>query len=126
MTTSELQNALRREGYIASDALAMAIDLALALGRPLLLEGAAGVGKTEVARALSATQGTEFIRLQCYEGLDAAQAIYEWNYPQRLLEIQARQYRGIDSDSVTDDIFKEQFLLKRQNGLRNKCCYKTC
>src|SRR5690554_2158449 len=84
-----LQERLALQGYVATPDLAMALHLALSLGRPLLLEGAAGVGKTEVARALSATLGAELIRLQCYEGLDAAQAIYEWNYQRQLLAIRA-------------------------------------
>ncbi|WGW05834.1 AAA family ATPase [Tropicibacter oceani] len=83
----------------------MALHLAITLGRPLLLEGAAGVGKTEVARALAAARDTRLIRLQCYEGLDAAQAIYEWNYQRQLLAIQAGK--------AEDDIFSETYLLER-------------
>ncbi len=80
-----IQAALANQGYVATDDLAMALHLSMVLGRPLLLEGAAGVGKTEVARALAAAKGCALIRLQCYEGLDAAQAIYEWNYQRQLL-----------------------------------------
>ena len=80
MTWTSLQTAMADQGYIASGDLAMALHLSLSLGRPLLLEGAAGVGKTEVARVLAAVEDTQLIRLQCYEGLDSAQAIYEWNY----------------------------------------------
>lgn len=113
MNTSELQSALRRDGYVASDDLAMALGLALSLGRPLLLEGAAGVGKTEVARALSATQNTSLIRLQCYEGLDASQAIYEWNYQKQLLSIRASAEDGETGKSVEERIFSRDFLLER-------------
>ena len=81
MTTyRDLKSRLAATGYVASDQLAMALHLALSLGRPLLLEGEAGVGKTEIARALAEVLDARLIRLQCYEGLDAAQAIYEWNY----------------------------------------------
>ncbi|WP_438987870.1 AAA family ATPase, partial [Marivivens donghaensis] len=85
MDCTALKTAMAEQGYVASDDLAMAVHLALALGRPLLLEGAAGVGKTEIARVLAAVQDTKLIRLQCYEGLDASQAIYEWNYQKQLL-----------------------------------------
>ena len=94
MIWTDLQTALSGEGYIASDDLAVALQLALALSRPLLLEGAAGVGKTEIAKTLSAVKGTKLIRLQCYEGLDAAQAIYEWNYQRQLLSIRAAAEDG--------------------------------
>lgn len=101
------------QGYVASDDLAMAVHLALALGRPLLLEGAAGVGKTEVARVLAAVQDTRLIRLQCYEGLDAAQAIYEWNYQRQLLSIRAAADQGTSAGDIEDRIFSEDFLLER-------------
>lgn len=108
-----LQSSFADEGYIAGDALAMAVHLALALGRPLLLEGDAGVGKTEVARVLSRVQATELIRLQCYEGLDAAQAIYEWNYQRQLLSIRAAAEDGQTGAAVEERIFSEAFLLER-------------
>lgn len=101
------------QGYVASDDLAMAVHLALALGRPLLLEGAAGVGKTDVARVLAAVQDTRLIRLQCYEGLDAAQAIYEWNYQRQLLSIRAAADQGTSAGDIEDRIFSEDFLLER-------------
>lgn len=112
MTCAELQNAMAAEGYVASDDLAMAIHLALVLGRPLLLEGAAGVGKTEIARVLAAVRDTRLIRLQCYEGLDASQAIYEWNYQKQLLAIRAAAEGG-DVSKVEARIFSEEFLLER-------------
>ena len=94
MNASDVQTRLAAAGYVADDDLAMAAHLALVLGRPLLLEGAAGVGKTDLARALSAVLDTQLIRLQCYEGLDAAQAIYEWNYQRQLLAIRAAAEDG--------------------------------
>jgi MoxR-like ATPase len=113
MSVDGLQQDLARQGYVASDDLAMALHLALALGRPLLLEGAAGVGKTEVARVLAAAQDTRLIRLQCYEGLDAAQAIYEWNYQRQLLSIRAAAEDGETGASVEARIFSRAFLLER-------------
>jgi MoxR-like ATPase len=91
----------------------MALHIAVVLGRPILLEGAAGVGKTEVARALAQARGTELIRLQCYEGLDAAQAIYEWNYQRQLLAIRAAAEDGQTGRAVEQRIFSEEFLLER-------------
>ena len=105
-TFTELKPALAETGYIADDTLAMALHLALALGRPLLLEGPAGVGKTEVAKALTEHLATRLIRLQCYEGLDASHAIYEWNYQRQLLAIRA-------DHASEEDLFSERFLMKR-------------
>ena len=113
MTWSDLQSDLAREGYVASDDLAVALHLSLSLGRPLLLEGAAGVGKTEVARTLALARGTRLIRLQCYEGLDAAQAIYEWNYQRQLLSIRAAAEHGETGRTVEDRIFSREYLLER-------------
>lgn len=113
MTWTDLQTALGGEGYVASDDLAVALQLALSLGRPLLLEGAAGVGKTEIARTLSAVRDTRLIRLQCYEGLDAAQAIYEWNYQRQLLTIRAAAEDGETGSAVEARIFSREFLLER-------------
>lgn len=109
MTAETVQSGLAAQGYVAAPDLAMAVHLSLVLGRPLLLEGAAGVGKTEVARALAAWKGCDLIRLQCYEGLDAAQAIYEWNYQRQLLAIRAA------GDGATDEarLFSEPYLLER-------------
>ena len=113
MTGATVQSGLSAQGYVASPDLAMALHLSLALGRPLLLEGAAGVGKTEVARALAAWKGCELIRLQCYEGLDAAQAIYEWNYQRQLLAIRALAEGGETGSAVEARLFSEAYLLER-------------
>ena len=113
MTWSDLKTSLAAKGYVASDDLAVALQLALSLGRPLLLEGAAGVGKTEIARTLSMVQDTRLIRLQCYEGLDASQAIYEWNYQRQLLSIRAAAEDGETGKSVESRIFSREFLLER-------------
>lgn len=113
MTWTDLKSRLAENGYVASDDLAVALQLALSLGRPLLLEGAAGVGKTEVARTLSDLNDTRLIRLQCYEGLDAAQAIYEWNYQRQLLTIRAAAEDGETGKTVEDRIFSRDFLLER-------------
>jgi MoxR-like ATPase len=100
---------LSASGYIADAELATAISLMQLLRRPLLLEGEAGVGKTEVAKALAKVHATELIRLQCYEGLDQSSALYEWNYQRQLLAIQA--HRG--ADSIEDQVFSEKYLLER-------------
>lgn len=113
MTWTDLQSALVEQNYVASDDLAVSLHLALSLRRPLLLEGAAGVGKTEVARVLAAAQNTQLIRLQCYEGLDASQAIYEWNYQRQLLAIRASSEAGETGKAVEDRIFSREYLLKR-------------
>ncbi|WP_454620726.1 AAA family ATPase [Bradyrhizobium cenepequi] len=107
----EIAQALAASGYIADAELATAISLMQLLRRPLLLEGEAGVGKTEVAKALAQAYSTELIRLQCYEGLDQSAALYEWNYQRQLLAIQA--HHGEDADAVEDRIFSEKYLLER-------------
>ena len=106
MTFRDLQASLSDTGYVADESLAMALHLALSLGRPLLLEGPAGVGKTEIAKALSEVQNTRLIRLQCYEGLDTSHAIYEWNYQRQLLAIRADQ-------ASEETLFSDKYLLKR-------------
>jgi len=111
MNLPELSLKLADAGYVADRELAMALHLMELLQRPLLLEGEAGVGKTEVAKALADVHGTTLIRLQCYEGLDRAESLYEWNYQRQLLAIQARTASGISVSE--DDIFSERFLLER-------------
>ncbi|MEO0749323.1 MAG: MoxR family ATPase [Pseudomonadota bacterium] len=113
MSWTDLQKSMASEAYIASDDLAIALHLSINLGRPILLEGAAGVGKTEVAKVLAACHKTQLIRLQCYEGLDAAQAIYEWNYQRQLLSIRAAAEDGQTGREVEERIFSEEFLLER-------------
>ena len=106
-----LQEELRTRGYIAERGLAVSIYLALKLGRPLFLEGEAGVGKTEVAKVLASILETELIRLQCYEGLDASQAVYEWNYARQMLHIRLGEAHG--EKIAEEDLFGPEFLLKR-------------
>ena len=101
------------EGYIADRTLATTIYLALALGKPIFLEGEPGVGKTEVAKVMASILGTELIRLQCYEGLDANTALYEWNYPRQMLELRLEEARGIDKEEIGGNIFGPEFLLER-------------
>ena len=109
-----LQEALAREQYIAERALAVSIYLSLRLKRPLFLEGEAGVGKTEVAKVLAAALNTSLIRLQCYEGLDVSQAVYEWNYPRQLLEIRMIETASdVERTAATRELFTEAFLVKR-------------
>jgi len=108
-----LQQRLDAAGYIAEDSLAMALTLAIDLQRPLLLEGEAGVGKTEVGKALARVLGARLIRLQCYEGLDAGAAIYEWNYQRQLLAIRAHEAEGMKADAVERHVFTEEYLLRR-------------
>jgi len=113
-SVDELQGALAREHYVAERALAVSIYLALRLQRPLFLEGEAGVGKTEVAKVLAAALQTSLIRLQCYEGLDVNQAVYEWNYPRQLLEIRMIETaKDLDRAAATHELFTETFLIKR-------------
>ena len=100
-------------GYVADRDIATALWLMEYLKRPLLLEGEAGVGKTEVAKALAAVHDTELIRLQCYEGLDQNAALYEWNYQRQLLAIKAHEGAGADADTIEEHIFSEKYLLER-------------
>ena len=100
-------------GYVADDALTTALQLTLSLQRPLLLEGEAGVGKTETAKALAKALDTRLIRLQCYEGLDATATIYEWNYQKQLLAIRAREHDDVSAEAIEKQIFSEDFLLRR-------------
>ena len=112
-TIDGLQAAFSEHDYVADRALVTSVFLGLQLGRPLLLEGEAGVGKTELAKVLAASLGTRLIRLQCYEGLDVNTAVYEWNYPRQMLEIRLLEAQGKLDDARAHDIFSEDFLLKR-------------
>ncbi|MCW2724718.1 MAG: ATPase associated with various cellular 5 [Frankiales bacterium] len=108
----DVQERLGAVGYLTDTAIATTVFLADRLGKPLLVEGPAGVGKTELAKAVAAATGSELIRLQCYEGLDESRALYEWNYKKQLLRIQAS--KDDDSwDAIHDDVFAEEFLLSR-------------
>jgi MoxR-like ATPase len=107
----DIGNALRAHGYLADDRIAQVVFLAERLEKPVLVEGPAGVGKTELAKALAAIRGRRLIRLQCYEGLDEAKALYEWNYRKQLLRIQATEQA--EWDEISGDIFSEDFLLAR-------------
>ncbi len=113
MDRAEIALKLAEQGYIASPELAMALWLMELLGRPLLLEGEAGVGKTALAAALAGAYGARLIRLQCYEGLDASTALYEWNYQRQLLSIKARENSGQDARDIERSIFSEEYLLER-------------
>jgi MoxR-like ATPase len=110
---ADIKEKLATVGYIADDSLATALVLAEELRRPLLIEGAAGVGKTEAAKALATVLATRLIRLQCYEGLDANAAIYEWNYQRQLLAIKAREYEPTSAAEIEAHIFSEPYLLRR-------------
>jgi MoxR-like ATPase len=112
-TIEGLQAAFRARDYVADRSLATSVFLALALGRPLLVEGEAGVGKTQLAKTLAETLDTRLIRLQCYEGLDVTTAVYEWNYARQMLEIRLLEARGEIERATAHDIFGPEFLLKR-------------
>lgn len=113
MDWRELQKGLATTGYIADGDLAMAVALMEQLERPLLIEGETGVGKTDIAKALAKVLETQLIRLQCYEGLDANAAVYEWNYQRQLLAIKLWENEGVSADEKEAHIFDEKFLLKR-------------
>jgi MoxR-like ATPase len=105
---------LANADYVADRSLATAVFLSLRMGRPLFLEGEAGVGKTEIAKVLAATLGRKLVRLQCYEGLDIASAVYEWNYPRQMIEIRLAEAEGVKSrEGIAEDIFSEKFLNRR-------------
>jgi MoxR-like ATPase len=108
-----VRDRFREHGFIVGDAFATALELMLALAKPLLLEGPAGVGKTESAKVLAVVLGTRLIRLQCYEGLDAMTALYEWNYPRQMLRIRMTEDAGRSIEEREAEIFGEEFLLKR-------------
>ena len=109
----EVEKRFAEQGYITDRTLATTIFLAQSLGKPIFLEGEPGVGKTEVAKVMASIFNTELIRLQCYEGIDANTALYEWNYPRQMLELRLEEVRGIDKAEIGQNIFREDFLLKR-------------
>jgi MoxR-like ATPase len=110
----ETQNLLGEANYLADRSLATVLFLALRMGRPIFLEGEAGVGKTEIAKVLAATLGRRLIRLQCYEGLDVSAAVYEWNYAEQMIAIRLAEAEGnIDRDRLSHDVFSDRFLIKR-------------
>jgi MoxR-like ATPase len=109
-----IRDLLEAEAYVTDPAIATSVHLSIALGRPLLVEGPAGVGKTEIAKVLARALGTDLLRLQCYEGLDASAALYEWNYPKQLLRIRLEEGRATESVEEREaSIFSEAYLLKR-------------
>ncbi len=108
-----LQEGMAREGYIADEAIATALLLTGELGKPLLIEGDAGVGKTEIAKVLARLRDTELIRLQCYEGLDVSTALYEWNYPRQMLRVRMSEQEGMDADRMEQAVFGRSYLLER-------------
>ena len=113
-TPEDLARKLDEQGYLSDDGLATAAFLALRMGRPLFLEGEAGVGKTSLATALAAVLGAPLIRLQCYEGLDAAQALYDWDFPRQLLHLRAVEAAGVhDVETIERDLYDRRFLVAR-------------
>ena len=112
MNLEQLKQKMDQAHYIYDDTLAVTLHVALALGRPLLIEGAAGVGKTEIAKVMAAALDRELVRLQCYEGLDESKALYEWNYQKQLLHIQVNMNTQ-DKDSLTRSLFSDEYLLER-------------
>ncbi|MFQ5917410.1 MAG: AAA family ATPase [Candidatus Binatia bacterium] len=113
LTIEKIQEALKSRQYICDRSLATVVYLSINLGKPVLLEGEAGVGKTEIAKVLSDVMETGLIRLQCYEGLDASTALYEWNYPKQMLRIKLEEIGGGDRKTVETEIFSEEYLVKR-------------
>ena len=112
MTLEELKKNLDRTQYVYDDTMLTVLYVALTLGRPLLIEGAAGVGKTEVAKVMAEALGRPLVRLQCYEGLDESKALYEWNYQKQLLAIQVNQGQE-DRQALTKSLFSDEYLLER-------------
>ena len=112
MELNELKRKLDQANYIYDDLLATTLFVALKLGRPLLIEGAAGVGKTEVAKVMASALGRELVRMQCYEGLDESKALYEWNYQKQLLSIQVNR-NAENKDELTKSLFSDDYLLER-------------
>ena len=113
LTIEDVQEILLKEDYVCDRSLATVVYLSLAMGKPLLLEGEAGVGKTEIAKVLAKVLNAKLIRLQCYEGLDANTALYEWNYPKQMLRIKLEEVQRGDKKAVETEIFNQDYLLKR-------------
>lgn len=114
MDAAEIRSALASTGYVAEESSAMALWLAMKLTKPLFLEGDPGVGKTELARAMATVLGLPLIRLQCYEGIDAAQALYDWDFPRQILHVRAAESAGVkDVDQIEHDLYDRRFLLAR-------------
>ncbi len=116
MNTQELpqiKKMLQEQGYIDDGSIAMSLFLAMKLEKPLLIEGPAGVGKTEIAKVMAKAMATDLIRLQCYEGLDSTHALYEWNYQHQLLFLKMQEQKGMDMAGLEETIFSDKFLLKR-------------
>ena len=119
-TIDQTLELLAAADYLADRSLATVLFLALRMGRPMFLEGEAGVGKTEIAKVLSSTLGRRLIRLQCYEGLDVSAAVYEWNYAAQMIAIRVAEAQGDhDRDRIEHDVFSERFLIKRP------CCRRS-
>jgi MoxR-like ATPase len=112
-TVADTAALLEAGGYVADTALATTVHLAMAMERPLFLEGEPGTGKTEIAKVLAAALGRKLIRLQCYEGLDASAAVYEWNYPRQMMEIRLAEASGAGKAALEGEIFSERFLIRR-------------
>ena len=112
-SVEEVRAALAAHTYLADEGLSTAVFLALRLHRPLLLEGEAGVGKTELAKVLAEWTGGELVRLQCYEGIDVSQAVYEWDYARQLLHVRAAEAAGIATAAIEDELYSERFLVRR-------------
>ncbi|HVN29973.1 MAG TPA: MoxR family ATPase, partial [Candidatus Binataceae bacterium] len=113
ITQEAVRAGIRRADYITNERVETAIFLALALEKPLLIEGPAGSGKTEVAKVIAEMLSTELIRLQCYEGLDEARALYEWNYQKQLLRLQVDEHEGKAWEQVSEHLFSREYLLER-------------
>src|SRR5690348_14780734 len=112
-SVQQVREALRGVDYLSDEGIAGIVYLADRLGKPILVEGPAGTGKTQLAKSVAEMSGARLIRLQCYEGLDESKALYEWNYKKQLLRIQAERGDGQTWDTIEDDIFSDEFLLTR-------------
>ena len=112
MDLNTLKQKMDQTGYVYDDTMATILYVALQLGRPLLIEGAAGVGKTEIAKVMASALDRDLVRLQCYEGLDESKALYEWNYQKQLLSIQVNM-NAADKDALTRSLFSDEYLLER-------------